>query len=176
MITQYYPNPLFRNSGAKHLQTGNGTMTYEAGKEHCYLQFSPTDNTGMQCSLKLNDLPAAGTQMVFSISAYISPGATGFRNGCLALFGFLGDDWTNVVKVGADFAEYLGQTHNYMGEFVMPVHKSALELVFNSPSIAGQSVTFDNPKLMTKDDWTQYQAMEDKPDYVYWDLMPLTRS
>ena len=28
---------------------------------------------------------------------------------------------------------------------------------------------------MTKDDWDRYQAMEDKPSRIYWDLMPLTR-
>ena len=39
-ITQYYPNPLFRKSGAQHRQTGNGTMTYEAGDEHRLLQLS----------------------------------------------------------------------------------------------------------------------------------------
>ena len=37
MITQYYPNPLFRKSGAKHRQSGNGTITYEAGNEHRFL-------------------------------------------------------------------------------------------------------------------------------------------
>lgn len=175
MITQYYPNPLFRNSGAKHGQSGNGTMTYEDGSEHRFLKLSSADDTGMQCSLNLKSLPAAGTQMVFSISAFITSGATNFRNGCLALFGFMGDEWTEVAKVGSDYAEYLGQTHTFMTEFVMPVYKSTLVLVLNSPSIANQAVTFDNPKLMTKDDLDRYQAMEDRPAYVYWDLMPLPR-
>lgn len=175
MITQYYPNPLFRNSGAKHVQSGNGTMTYEDGGEHRFLKLSSTDNTGMQCSLNLSGLPAAGTRMVFSIGTFITSGATKFRNGCLAVFGFAGGGWTEVAKVGRDYAGHVGQAYTFVNEFVMPVHESPLQLVFNSPSIANQSVTFDNPKLMTKDDWTRYNAMEDRPQYVYWDLMPLPR-
>ena len=175
MITQYYPNPLFRNSGAKHVQQGNGTMTYEYGSENRYLNLSSADDTGMQCSLNLKSLPPAGTRMVFSIGTFITSGATKFRNGCLAVFGFGDGGWTAVAKVGSDYAGHVGTTHNFVTEFVMPVHESPLQLVFNSPSIANESVTFDNPKLMTKDDWTRYQAMEDKPAYVYWDLMTPTR-
>ena len=174
-ITRYYPNPMFRKSDAKHVQTGNGTMTYEDGSEHRFLKLSSTDNTGMQCSLNLRGLPAAGTRMVFSISTFIPSGATKFRNGCLAVFGFADGGWTAVAKVGSDYAGHVGQAYTFVTEFVMPVHESPLLLVFNSPSIANQSVTFDNPKLMTKDDWTRYQAMEDRPLYIYWDLMPLPR-
>lgn len=66
-------------------------------------------------------------------------------------------------------------TYEYTVEFTLPEHKDPLQLVFNSPSVSGQAVTLDNPKLMTKDDWTRYQAMEDRPLYIYWDLMPLPR-
>ena len=175
-ITQYYPNPLFRKSGAKHVQSGNGTMAYEAGSANRFLILTPADETGMQCSLNLTGLPAAGTRMVFSIATFIPPGATKFRNGCLAVFGFSDGGWTEVAKVGSDYAEHIGQTHTFMTEFAMPVHESPLQLVLNSPSVSGQTITFDNPKLMTKDDWDRYQAMEDRPAYVYWDLMPLNRS
>ena len=174
-ITQYYPNPLFRKSGARHNQTGNGTMTYEAGDKHRLLILKSADDTGMQCPLELKGLPPAGTLMVFSITTFIAPGATKFRNGCLAIFGFGDEGWTAVAKVGRDYAGHVGTTHKFATEFVMPVHDSPLQLVFNSPSIANESVTFDNPNLMTKDDWTRYNAMEDRPEYVYWDLMPLPR-
>lgn len=176
MITQYYPNPLFRESGAKHVKSGNGTMTYEDGVEHRFLKLSSTDNTGMQCSLNLTGLPAAGTQMVFSITAFITSGATRFRNDCLALFGSTYGGWTEVAGVGSDFGSHLGQANEYTVEFTLPEHKDLLQLVFNSPSVSAQSVTLDNPKLMTKDDWGQYQAMKDKPSRIYWDLMPLIRS
>ena len=175
MITQYYPNPLFRKSGAKHGQSGNGTMTYEAGGEHRYLQLSSADDTGMQCALNLTGLPSAGTRMVFSINAFIPSGATGFRNNCLALFGYSYEGWTEVAITGSDFGSHLGQTYGYTVEFTLPEHKDLLQLLFNSPSVSGQLVMFDNPKLMTKDDWDRYQAMEDRPSYVYWDLMPLPR-
>lgn len=174
-ITQYYPNPLFRKSGAKHMQSGNGTMAYEAGSANRFLILTPADDTGMQCRLNLTSLPAAGTRMVFSIATFIPPGATKFRNGCLAVFGFSDGGWTEVAKVGSDYAEHIGQTHTFKTEFAMPVHEAPLQLVLNSPSVSGQAVTFDNPKLMTKDDWDRYQAMEDRPAYVYWDLMPLPR-
>ncbi|WP_289068411.1 hypothetical protein [uncultured Bifidobacterium sp.] len=174
-ITQYYPNPLFRKSGAKHGQTGNGTMTYEAGNEHRFLQLSSADDTGMQCSLNLTGLPATGTRMMFSIRAFIPSGATGFRNGCLAIFGSAYEGWTEVARAGSDFGSHLGQTGEYTVEFTLPEHKDPLQLVFNSPSVSGQAVTLDNPKLMTKDDWDRYQVMEDRPQYVYWDLMPLPR-
>lgn len=175
MITQYYPNPLFRKTGVRHRQSGNGTMTYEAGNFHRYLQLLSADNTGMQCALDLTDLPAAGTRMMFSIKASVPSGATGFRNRCLAIFGFGGEGWTEVARTGNDFASHLGQMYEYKVEFTLPEHKDPLQLIFNSPSVSGQSVTFDNPKLMTKDDWDRYQAMEDRPAYVYWNLMPLPR-
>ncbi len=100
MITQYYPNPLFRKSGAKHVQSGNGTMAYETGSANRFLILTPADDTGMQCSLNLTGLPAAGTRMVFSIGTFIPSGATKFRNGCLAVFGLAGGGWTEVAKVG----------------------------------------------------------------------------
>lgn len=174
-ITQYYPNPLFRKSGAKHVQSGNGTMAYETGSANRFLILTSADDAGMQCALNLTGLPAAGTRMVFSIGTFIPSGATKFRNGCLAVFGLAGGGWTEVAKVGSDYAGHVGQAHTFVTEFVMPVHESLLQLVLNSPSVSGQSVTFDNPKLMTKADWDRYQAMEDRPSYIYWDLMPLTR-
>lgn len=174
MITQYYPNPLFRKSGAKHGQLGNGTMAYEYGGEP-RLRLSSADDSGMQCSLTLKGLPPAGTRMMFSTNAFVPPGATGFRNNCLVIFGASYEGWTEVAKTGQDFGSHLGQTHEYKVEFTLPEYKDRLQLIFNSPSVSGESVTFDNPKLMTKDDWDRYQAMEDKPEYVYWDLMPLPR-
>ena len=174
-ITQYYPNPLFRKTGARHGQSGNGTMTYEAGNEHRFLLLKSADDTGMQCALKLKGLPPAGTRMVFSINAFIPSGATGFKNNCLVIFGSAYEGWTEVARAGSDFESHLGQTYEYKVEFTLPEHKDLLQLIFNSPSVSGQSVTFDNPKFMTKDDWTRYQAMEDRPAYVYWDLMPLPR-
>ena len=174
-ITQYYPNPMFRKSGAKHVQSGNGSLTYEAGVEHRFLQLSSVDDTGMQCALILTGLPPAGTRMMFSINAFITSGATKFRNGCLAVFGFSYEGWTVVARVGADYESHLGQTYVSTVEFTMPVHESPLQLVLNSPSVANQSVTFDNPNLMTKNDWTRYWSMEDRPDRIYWDLMPLER-
>lgn len=176
MITQYYPNPLFRKTGARHVQSGNGTMTYEYGDEHRFLRLSSADDEGMQCALKLTGLPPAGTRMVFSINAFIPSGATGFKNGCLAVFGFADEGWTEVARAGSDFGSHLGQAVEYTVEFTLPEHKDLLQLIFNSPSVSGKSVTFDNPKLMTKDDWDRYQAMEGRPAYVYWDLMPLNRS
>ena len=174
-ITQYYPNPLFRKSGAQHVQSGNGTMTYEAGNEHRYLQLSSADDTGMQCSLNLKGLPPAGTRMVFSINAFVPSGATKFRNECLAVFGSAYEGWTTIALIGQDFASHLGQTMTYQSSFTIPADADPIQVIFNSPSVNGQSVTFDNPKLMTKDDWDRYQAMEDRPSYVYWDLMPLLR-
>ena len=144
-ITQYYPNPLFRKSGAKHGQTGNGTMTYEAGNEHRFLQLSSADDTGMQCSLNLTGLPATGTRMMFSIRAFIPSGATGFRNGCLAIFGSAYEGWTEVARAGSDFGSHLGQTGEYTVEFTLPEHKDPLQLVFNSPSVSGQPVTHHTP-------------------------------
>ena len=174
-ITQYYPNPLFRESGAKHVQSGSGTMIYEAGGEHRLLPLWSGDDTGMQCALNLTGLPPAGTRMVFSINVFIPSGSTKFRNACLAIFGLADEGWTEVARAGSDFGSHLGQTYEYRVEFTLPEHKSLFQLIFNSPSVSGQSVTFDNPKLMTKDDWDRYQAMEDRPSRIYWDLMPLTR-
>ena len=174
-ITQYYPNPLFRKSGAKHEQSGNGTMTYEAGGKHRYLQLSSADDVGMQCSLNLKSLPPAGTRMMFSIIAFIPSGATKFKNSCLAIFGYAYEGWNEVARAGSDSGAHFGQTYEYTVEFTLPEHKDLLQLLFNSPAVSGQSVTLDNPKLMTKDDWDRYQAMEDRPEYVYWDLMPLPR-
>ena len=175
MITQYYPNPLFRKSGAKHRQSGNGTITYEAGSEHRFLILKSADDTGMQCALNLKGLPPAGTRMMFSINAFIPSGATGFRNDCLVIFGAAYEGWTEVARTGSDFGSHLGQADEYKVEFTLPEYKDQLQLIFNSPSVSGQEVTLDNPKLMTKDDWDRYQAMEDRPAYVYWDLMPLPR-
>ena len=174
-ITQYYPNPLFRKSGAKHWQSGNGTITYEAGSEHRFLILKSADDTGMQCALNLKGLPPAGTRMMFSIRAFIPSSATGFKNNCLVIFGAAYEGWTEVARTGSDFGSHLGQTGEYTVEFTLPEYKDQLQLIFNSPSVSGQSVTFDNPMLMTKDDWTRYQAMEDKPSRIYWDLMTLIR-
>lgn len=171
-ITQYYPNPLFRKSGAQHRQTGNGTMTYEAGDEHRLLQLSSADETGMQCSLSLHGLPK-GTPMTFGITAFVPSDATSFRNGGLVTIGY--GSWTTIAVVGQNFASHLGQTADYRSSFTIPADADTLAIIFNSPSVAGKSVTFDNPKFMTKDDWDRYQAMEDKPSRIYWDLMPLTR-
>ena len=174
MITQYYPNPLFRKSGAKHVQSGNGTMTYEADSEHRYLlHLSSADDMGMQCSLPLQGLPK-GTPMIFGITAFVPRGATSFRNGGLVTIGY--GSWTTITVVGQDFASHLGQTAIYRSSFTIPADADDIQVVFNSPSVNGQSVTLDNPTLMTKDDWDRYQAMEGRPPRIYWDLMPLTRS
>lgn len=171
-ITQYYPNPLFRKSGAKHVQSGNGTMTYEAGVEHRFLQLSSADDKGMQCSLLMYGLPK-GTPMMFNIVAFVPSGATSFRNGGLVTIGY--GNWTTIAVVGQDFASHLGQTMAYRSSFTIPADADQIQVIFNSPSVNGQSVTFDNPMLMTKYDWDRYQAMEDKPSRIYWDLMPLPR-
>ena len=171
-ITQYYPNPLFRKTGAKHVQYGNGTMTYEAGSGHRFLQLSSADDKGMQCSLPMYGLPK-GRPMMFSIDAFVSSGATSFRNGGLVTIGY--DSWTTIAVVGQDFASHLGQTMACRSSFTIPADADPIQVIFNSPSVNGQSVTFDNPMFMTMDDWNRYQAMEDKPQRIYWDLMPLTR-
>lgn len=168
-ITQYFPNPLFRKDGAQLSKLGNGTITYEAGGNHRFLQLQAKDTDGMQCALTLTGLPT-GVPMRFTFAAYVPAASTSFRNDCLCVVGY--GSWTPLSQIGVTFSEHLGETWTYSGEFTVPDGVTGIQLVFNSPKIYGQTVTIDNPRLMTKTDWDTYQAWKDRPSYLYWDLMP----
>ncbi|MBW3081953.1 hypothetical protein [Bifidobacterium phasiani] len=168
-ITQYYPNPLFRDTGAKHSQSGNGTMRYQDN----HLMLVSADSTGMQCPLRFTGIPL-GETLVFRFLAYVPEESTGFRNGCLCTIGY--GSWTTVASIGMEYRDHLGSTYTYAQEFTIPSGADNVQFLFNSPTVANQSVTFDAPLLMTKADYSAYLAMQDRPERVYWDLMPLTRS
>lgn len=165
LITNYYPNPMFAVGGARHnLTGGKADLDYQSSVQHLWI--GSTSDEGGQAALNLTMPagPAVFYAMVFTASEAV------MRNGCAVTIGYTDSagKWVTVASIGQPQA---GKTVSVVGSFTAPGRQ--FSILFNSPGKNGDSITFDNPMLLTKSDWDWWQ--ENKPATRFnGDLMPLS--